>query len=119
MPYIWHKVSFPGWFLRLLCRVVDSCQVQNNKEALMSKMRNEVVGGTRVSSPRIFLPLPTFCISSFGIVFLKSPAGIFRHDFHLLSYCRGHSVYDAIDPGGLCSVKYAAFDGAVTVSANG
>ncbi|XP_053558364.1 uncharacterized protein LOC128649240 [Bombina bombina] len=80
-------------------------------EVLREKLGKEVRLG-RMAGPFRLPPLSGLRVSPLGVVPKKSP-GQFRM-IHHLSFPRGMSVNDGIDPE-LVSVKYASFDKAISV----
>lgn len=76
---------------------------------VLDKIDKEVKAG-RVEGPFLTPPFPNFRVSPLGLVKKKLP-GEFRL-IHHLSYPKGDSLNDHIDPK-LCSVQYTKFDEAV------
>jgi len=94
---------------------IKSFEAKNLKSAIenpavvQEKVDKEIDAG-RVEGPFLAPPFKNFRVSPLGIV-PKKAQGEFRL-IHHLSYPRGDSVNDHIDPD-LCSVQYTQFDAAV------
>lgn len=89
-----------------VCRNLSSAL---EKPGVAEKVAKEVALG-RVVGPFSEPPLPDFRVSPLGVVPKKEP-NKFRL-IHHLSFPKGSSVNDGIDPD-CCSVSYASFDAAV------
>lgn len=109
------RVGFSEGF-RIPSTAVGSGAVHRNlasalarPEVVSEKIRKEAELG-RLVGPFSDSPLPGLRVSPLGLVPKKEP-GKFRL-IHHLSFPKGESVNDGIDPE-LCSVSYASFDAAV------
>lgn len=102
------KLGYIGQLKASTSPNLKSCE--ENPEIVHKKLKVELDTG-RVKGPFDVPPLPNLRISPIGLVPKKSP-GQFRL-IHHLSYPRGDSVNDFIDPN-LSTVSYCTFDNAVT-----
>ncbi|XP_052229228.1 uncharacterized protein LOC127843584 [Dreissena polymorpha] len=101
------KLGYTGQHKASTSPNLKSCD--ENPDTVQSKLQAELNSG-RVKGPFTYPPFENFRVSPIGLVPNKTP-GQFRL-IHHLSYPRGNSVNDFIDPN-LSSVNYSPFDDAV------
>lgn len=92
-----------------VCVAPNLLSAKLNPEAVDTKLNKELQEN-RIAGPFLAPPLPNFHVSPLGVVPKKFP-GEFRM-IHHLSYPRGLSVNDSIDPEH-CSVKYSSIGDAI------
>jgi hypothetical protein len=101
------KLGYTGQHKASTSPNLKSCD--EDPDIVQSKLQAELNSG-RVKGPFTSPPFENFRVSPIGLVPKKTP-GQFRL-IHHLSYPRGNSVNDFIDPN-LSSVNYSSFDDAV------
>lgn len=82
------------------------CSAMQHPEVVLEKLRKEVALG-RMAGPFPMLPIPGLVVSPLGVVSKKEPMKY--RLIHHLSFQKGGSVNDAIDPQ-MCAVSYTSFD---------
>lgn len=92
-----------------VCSAPNLLSAKLNPEAVEAKLNKELQAN-RIAGPYLSPPFPNFHVSPLGIVPKKSP-GEFRM-IHHLSYPRGLSVNDSINPEH-SSVTYSTIDDAI------
>lgn len=106
------KLNYPGPRQRTYCSNLPSLR-NFELEALNTCIIMKEVDLGRVVGPLLSNPLPNLRLSPIGLVPKKDGSFCLIHH---LSYPKGSSVNDSIDPK-LCSVNYTSFDTALSMLA--